>query len=164
MRLSPIDYLPYWGVFVVTAALILLSFEVGFRLGIYRHQQPTHEHDAPVGSIVSASLILVAFILAFTFGLAADRFQERRALVVDEANAIERAYLYARLLPEQTTAETRKILKEYVDVAVETTRHPQDMKQGLARSEVLQNALWSQAVAVSERTAAPPSPRSSSNP
>jgi hypothetical protein len=46
--------------------------------------------------MVAATLAL----LAFTFGMAASRFDVRRGLVIDEANAIGTTYLRAGLLPE----------------------------------------------------------------
>jgi|SRR5271157_1824320 len=155
MQYSLIDYLPFWGLFTATVAFVLLSVEAGFQLGRYRSRQPEHEHHAPVGSVVSASLVLLAFILAFTFGMTVNRFQERRDLVLDDATAIEKVYLYARLLPEQTSKEVRTLVKEYVGVAVEMRLDPKNLKQGIARSERLQNALWSQTVAVSQKAASP---------
>jgi hypothetical protein len=38
--------------------------------------------------MVADALALLAFMLGFTFGLAASRFEVRRGLVIDEANAI----------------------------------------------------------------------------
>lgn len=39
-------------------------------------------------------------MLAFTFGLAASRFDARRQIVVEEANAMATTYLRAGLLPD----------------------------------------------------------------
>ena len=52
--------------------------------------------------MVAATLALLAFILAFTFGLAGSWFDVRRRLVVDEANAIGTTYLRAGMLPSPT--------------------------------------------------------------
>jgi hypothetical protein len=49
--------------------------------------------------LVGATLGLLAFILAFTFGLAAARFDTRRQVVLDEANAIGPTYLRAACFP-----------------------------------------------------------------
>jgi hypothetical protein len=58
---------------------------------------------------------LLAFLLAFTFGMAASRFELRRELVLDEANAIGTAYLRAALVPEPHRTEIRTFLRDYVD-------------------------------------------------
>src|SRR5262245_8635230 len=52
------------------------------------------------GYVVSAVLGLLALLLGFTFSLAADRFDTRRILVLEEANAIGTTYLRAQLLTE----------------------------------------------------------------
>ena len=52
------------------------------------------------GYIVCASWQLLALPVAFTFGLAMDRYQHRKQLVVQEATAIEAVYLKAQLLDE----------------------------------------------------------------
>lgn len=90
MRLDNlIDLLPLPGIFAGTILLILLSVECGWRLGKYRRRQPEYELDVPVGAMVAASLGLLAFILAFTFGAAASRFDTRRQLVLEEGNALQ---------------------------------------------------------------------------
>jgi hypothetical protein len=146
------DSLPLWGVFVVTVVVAFLSVEGGFRLGRYRRHRPEHEQEAPVGSMVGAALGLLAFMLAFTFGMAASRFDTRKQLVLDEANAIGTTYLRAELLPEPQRTKIRDLLREYVDVRVPKgvlTR--EKIKQAIGRSEELHGQLWSQAVAISEK-------------
>jgi hypothetical protein len=85
---SLLDPLPLWGVFLATVAVILISIDAGYRLGNYRRRRSQREDKSPLGEMVAATLGLVAFLLAFTFGLAASRFDLRRALLLDEANAI----------------------------------------------------------------------------
>ena len=80
---GPLDFLPLWGVFLATVALILLAIEGGFRLGTYRRRRSEGEDKPPVGEMVAATLALLAFILAFTFGLAGSWFDMRRRLVVE---------------------------------------------------------------------------------
>src|SRR4029450_7972437 len=93
--------LPLWGLFLAILILVLLSVEGGYRLGKYRRSRSEEEKEAPVGAMAGATLGLLAFILAFTFGLAAARFDTRRQLLLDEANAIGTAYLRAGMLPER---------------------------------------------------------------
>src|SRR5512135_2757213 len=131
---EPLDVIPLWGIFLITVAVILLSIECGFRLGQFRHQRSELEDKPPVGEMVGATLALLAFMLAFTFGMAASRFEVRRGLVIDEANAIGTTYLRAGLLPEPFRVEVRKLLREYVSVRLEGI-HPEKLSQSLSRSE-----------------------------
>ena len=87
------DALPLWALYIITIAIVLLSAEAGWRLGNYRRQRPDHEEEAPVGAVVGATIGLLAFLLAFTFGMAASRYDTRKQLVLQEANAIGTTYL-----------------------------------------------------------------------
>ena len=112
------DGLPLAALYIITAVVVLVSAEVGWRLGNYRRQLPHHEKDAPVGAIVGATLGLLAFLLAFTFGMAASRYDTRRQLVLQEANAIGTTYLRADMLPEPQRSEIRNLLREYAALRV----------------------------------------------
>jgi hypothetical protein len=137
---GPLDFLPVWGVFVATLLLILLSVEIGYRLGRYRWKRSEKAKEAPIGEMVGATLGLLAFLLAFTFGVAATRFDARKQAVRDEANAIRTTYLRAGLLPEPQRTEVRKLLREYVDVRLEAVRSG-NVEQATRRSEELQRLL-----------------------
>jgi len=69
-------------------------------VGQARGRRAGKEHDAAVGGMVAAELGLLAFLLAFTFGFAASRFEDRRQVVLDESNAIGTTYLRTATLPE----------------------------------------------------------------
>jgi hypothetical protein len=146
----PLDFLPLWGVFVATLLLVLLSVEAGYRFGRYRRGRSEKEKEAPIGEMVGAMLGLLAFMLAFTFGLAAARFDSRRQALLDETNAIGTSYLRAGLLPEPYRTEVRKLLREYVEVRLEAVRSG-DVKPAVRRSEELHGLLWAQATAVGEK-------------
>lgn len=145
-----LDYLPLWGLFAAPIAIVLLAIEGGYRLGRYRRQRSEQEKEAPVGAIVAATLGLLGFLLAFTFGLAASRFEARRQVLLDEVNAIGTAYLRAGLLAEVPRTEIRKLLREYVDARLEGVQ-PGKVEQAIRRSEELHGRLWAQAVAVGEK-------------
>ncbi len=151
---EPLDYIPLWALLAVTVVLILLAVEAGFRLGRWRLRRAEHELDTPVGAIVAAILGLLAFLLAFTFGMAASRFELRRELILDEANAIGTTYLRAALVPEPHRAEIRTLLREYVDRRLEAVE-PGATVPALARSEELQGRLWAQTVRVAEKNPTP---------
>lgn len=147
-----LDALPLWGLFLATLMLVLLSVEGGYRLGRYRHEASEKEKEAPVGAMVGATLGLLAFLLAFTFGVAANRFDAKRQVLLEEANAIGTTYLRAGMLPERRD-EVRSLLREYVDVRLESVRSGR-VEQGVRRSEQLHGQLWARAVALGEKNPA----------
>jgi hypothetical protein len=143
--------LPLWAFFLGTIVMSLLAVEVGFRLGRYQHQHKEPGQDAPVGGMVGATLGLLAFMLAFTFSMAGARFEARKQLVLDEANAIGTAYRKAELLPQPQSSEARTVLREYVDVRVMGATQREKMAEAVARSEELHRLLWSQAVTLARK-------------
>ena len=144
-----LDALPLWGLFIAIVLVILVSVECGYRLGKYRRSRHEQEKQAPVGTMVGATLGLLAFILAFTFGLAASRFDARRQVLLDEANAIGTTYLRAGILPERTE-EIRVLLRNYVDTRLEAVRSD-NIEEGIRRSESIQHQLWGNAEAVGQK-------------
>src|ERR1700752_1969178 len=131
-----LDALPLWGLFIVILMVVLLSVEFGYRLGKYRRSRREDEKEAPLGTMVGATLGLLAFILAFTFGLAASRFDNRRQLVLDEANAIGTTYLRAGMLPEHGQ-QFRDLLRAYVAARLDALQ-PGKLVEGIHRSEEIQ--------------------------
>ena len=135
------DTLPLWLLYLIVAAIVLLSIEAGWRLGNRQHQRHADEGKAPVSAPVGATMGLLAFLLAFTFGMAATRFDARKQAVVQEANAIGTAYLRTSFLPDTLRGEARNLLREYL--ALRTGGAPAIMTaEGMARSSALHDRLW----------------------
>ncbi len=150
-----LDSIPLWSFFVICVLVTLLAIEVGLRLGGRRRRLAEHEQEGPVGTVAGATLGLLAFMMAFAFGVTASRFDTRKELLLDEVNAIGTAYLRAGLLQEPHRNETRRLLREYVDGRVEMARRrdsgevtPAVLQESLARSEAIQDRLWSHAAAM----------------
>ena len=158
MTREPLDYLPLWVLFLAACALTGLALEIGYRVGTWRHARVAEEKESPVGAMVGSILGLLAFLLAFTFSMAASRFDERRHMVLEEANAIGTTYLRTRLLPEPHRTEAAKLLREYVDVRLPDFRQgdvAETVAQVIKRSDELHEQLWSHAVAAAEKKPTP---------
>jgi hypothetical protein len=144
-----VDSLPLWGLFFSLLLFVLLAIESGYRLGKMRFKQAEREVEAPIGAMVGATLGLFAFILAFTFSASAARFDTRKQLVLDEANAIGTTYLRAAMLPDHR-GEIRGLLRSYVDVRLEAVQAGK-LAEGLRLSEQIQDQLWALAVSLGEK-------------
>lgn len=138
--------LPLWAVFILALLVTLLSVEFGYRWADFRQKRSQKEVEAPVGAMVGATLALLAFILGFSFSIAADAFHARKEAVVKEANAIRSTYLLAKLLPEPHGTEVRKILGEYVRERLQWVG--EEKVPAVRSGEVLLGQLWEHAVAV----------------
>src|SRR5215510_2655763 len=148
------DALPIWTLIPISLIVGLVSVEIGSRVAKHRKQRTPDKTEAPVAPIVGSVLGLLAFLLAFTFGLAASRFEERRQAVLAESNAISTSYLRAALLPEPMATDSRKLLREYVDVRL-MGAHAGQVEQAIAKSEELHKRLWSEAIAASQKERSP---------
>jgi hypothetical protein len=143
-----LEMLPFWGVLLLTILCILVPIQIGQRLGRRAVKLAGELHDAPIGSVVGAALGLLAFMLAFTFQITTNRLDTRKQLLLDEVGSIRDAYLRAALLPEPQRTESRKLLREYVDLRVGVAPTHGILHLAIARSEEIHRALWAQAEAL----------------
>jgi hypothetical protein len=143
-----LDVAPLWLLLAITVGLFLLAVEGGYRAGILRARRSEQGPPAPIDSMAGVILGLLAFMLAFTFGLAMARQDTRKKLVLDEAIAISAADLRSRSLPEPHRSEMRGLLREYVDVRVKGVQEPSQVRQAIERSGQLQEQLWSRAASL----------------
>jgi hypothetical protein len=148
MPISLVNSIPLSVLAIGTLFLVLVSLELGFRIGRWRRERSGTEHDSTLGGVVGATLGLVAFLLAFTFGMAASRFEDRRQVLLEEVNALDAAYLRADLIDEPYRSAVHRLLKEYVALRLDEARSDK-LADDIKRPEQLQEELWDQVVAVS---------------
>ncbi|MGD0229230.1 MAG: hypothetical protein ABSC19_02580 [Syntrophorhabdales bacterium] len=133
----------------VLTVLLIVTEEVGFRIKIWKARERNGIENTDIALMLGGVMTLLALMLGFTFTLSEGRFEMRRQLIVDEANAIGTTYLRTRTLPEPAGAEMRESLRKYVAVRLEIDKPPADTPEKLRelvdRSKQLQEALWAQA-------------------
>lgn len=139
---------PLWIIFAATVAVIVLSIYFGIFISRVRRKSTAAEDDLPVNTIVGATLALLGFILAFTFGFTASRYDSRKQLLLDEVNSIGTTFLRAGFLPEPHAAEVRNLLRNYVDLRVEMAANPEKVKSIIDQSVILQDEMWRHTEAV----------------
>jgi hypothetical protein len=141
---QPLDVIPMWALYFLTVLALLATMEIGYRLTRARQRKAPDKTDAGVGTMVGASLALLAFLLAFVVGFGATIFNERRQLVVNEANAIGTTYLRAGYLQEPYKTDSRDLLREYTDLRL-TALDPAGRAAALTRAEQIHDELWTRA-------------------
>jgi len=138
--LQLLDQIPVVGVLVLIVVVTLAFYEAGFRLGRWWQVRTPGEQEA-TGVLVGSILALMAFLLAVTMGMASDRFDARRGLVLQDANAIITAYLRAGYLPTPADEEIRTRLREYAPLRIATDDRVR-LQANIGRSIVLQDEMW----------------------
>ena len=127
-------------VFGIVLGTTLLGAFVGSRLRA--HAETLRE---PFGVLQAALLGLVALILAFGLTMAVGRYDQRRAAVVDDANAIGTTYLRAQTLAEPVRSQSLDLLVRYTDASIALSNSVPGSgahAAAIAEGEELQRSLW----------------------
>jgi hypothetical protein len=141
---------PLWIIFAATVLVIVLSIYFGIFISRLRRKNIAKEDDIPVDTIVGGTLALLGFMLAFTFGFTASRFDSKKQLLLDEVNSIGTTFLRAGFLPEPHCTEVRGLIRKYVDLRIELTKNPERLKPIIEQSTALQDEMWKHAEAVAQ--------------
>ena len=106
-------------VIALTFAVSMIGF---FALGSWRGRRS----PAPAGDtgdkFTDASMALLGLLLAFTFSMALNRYDDRHQAMVAETNAIGDLYTNATLLPEPARSEFQTLLFDYTTHRLEGRR------------------------------------------
>jgi hypothetical protein len=129
---------------------MILMLELGHRVGARQRARITEGGTAGIGAVEGAIFALLGLLIAFTFQGAMVRFDERRALIVQEANNIGTAWLRIDLLPASTQPALRDLFRQYLDSRLLTYRKIPDtvaVKAELDHTAQLQGEIWKVALA-----------------
>ena len=146
-------------------AAIILGILGGATLAGFAGGRYLREHSAslrePYGVLQAALLGVVGLLLAFGLSLAVERYQNRRAALVEETNAIGTTYLRAQLIAEPQRTESLALLRRYTTLVLRITHEVPSsdaMRRTSAEEGVLQRRLWrlaGQAIAAAPVASAP---------
>jgi hypothetical protein len=111
-----------------------------------------HESRGGVNSLLAALFGLWGFMLAFTFGNSASRFDNVRAILVDESNIIRNTIFRADAFPDSVRLGLRADLKKYLQARIDYYNYVRDFEKfKKAKSDAgnLAQALWARTVRAS---------------
>lgn len=133
-----------WVLALVVLAVVAGVTAAGVVLGRYlrKHSEALRE---PFGVLQGALLGVVGLILAFGLTLAVGRYEDRRAAVVAEANAIGTTYLRAQLLAEPVRGRSLGLLHDYTVLALHLSSEVPGspaMQRTVAAEDTIQRQLW----------------------
>jgi ABC-type multidrug transport system fused ATPase/permease subunit len=137
--------------FIIPLLAVLIALYLGQRYGIYSIKKSPELQQSAVGSVVGAVFGLLAFVLAFTFQIAANHFDSRKNKLLEEVTNIRTTYLRAGLIDEPICSDTKKLLVDYVDQRVELTRDFSKLSLVQSRSQQIFDTLWSYAELLAKR-------------
>ena len=133
-----------WALALIIFAVVAGVTGAGVLLGrrLREHHETLRE---PFGVLQAALLGVVGLILAFGLSLAVGRYEDRRAAVVSDANAIGTTYLRAQLLAEPVRTSSLALLRGYNDLALRMSHEVPSspaMQRTIAAEDIVQRRLW----------------------
>jgi len=141
-------------------AAIIICLEIGWWIGQWH--QSAGKWSKTGGIVVNGAMfVLLGLLVAFTFASAAQRFEARRHLIVQETNALGTAWLRLDLLAPGDQPAMRDLFRRYTDsriAAYRTWGETGDMdavRQELNNGEKMRNEIWTIAVAAANASASP---------
>jgi hypothetical protein len=143
-----------WVLVLVFLALMAAASEAGFRLGRRRCNETPDDTKSRISAVEAGILGVLGLLLGFTMSMAVTRFEARKQLVLEEANAIGTAYLRTGMLPPAEGKVIADLLRAYTNIRVPPKEGGDIYQQiALARQESahLQDAFWQRAVAYGQK-------------
>jgi len=141
--------------FLVTVVILWVSSRVGAALRL-RRTDMVEEERGDYGVLLAAMLTLLGLIIGFSFSMASSRYDQRKNLEEEEANAIGTEYVRADLLPTDIAEKVRSLLRSYLDqrILFYTTHSDDQLRQINSTTAKLQAELWDtvKAPAVTDRS------------
>jgi hypothetical protein len=145
--MNPLDQISLLGILAIAIILQLLFIEVGFRYGQNKRGGGHKAQMAQVRAIMGASLGLLAFMLAFSFSMAQQHFEERSRAYMMEVSAIDSAFRGADLLDDDARDLAQDTLEQFARLRIATVEagrasDTDRVVEMIRESERMHDLLW----------------------
>jgi hypothetical protein len=130
--------------FLGTIAIVVISIQIGYYVGRILKRRKKNEKEGVISVISGSILGLLAFILAFTFGIVSDRYDSRKALIREEANQIGTVWLRTDFMPEPDRSTSRILLKQYLGLRIQVMEslNNASIEKKIKQAKQVQDQLW----------------------
>jgi hypothetical protein len=129
---------------------MMLFIFLGWQIGKWKAKNTEKKPES------SGLTALLFFLLAFTFGMSGARFDDRRKIIVEEANHISTALLRSDMYPQDERSMFISDFKEYVEARIEYFMAGADIKRIIVADSLTQlifSKLWARATRLSANPA-----------
>lgn len=133
--------------------MLLISW-FGNRLRKLMDAHSTIPDTDGIKGLESGMLGLLAFVLAITFGISANKYERNRDVIVAEANAIGTAVLRADLYPDTIRQAFRNDFEQYVEKRIRFYTIGADIQkiiQAKKESAIVSDRIWKRAADASKK-------------
>ncbi len=139
---------------VVFFALMMAATEAGYRLGRKFEPGMPENIKSQISTVEASILGVLALLLGFTISMAVTRFESRKQLVLEEADAIGTSLLRAQLLPAPAGPEISSLLRQYTNIRVQYGNAGSDLErlqESNRQTTRMQTELWSRTRAYAQQ-------------
>jgi hypothetical protein len=139
-------------------ALMMAATEAGYRFGRKSEANVPENTKSQISTVEAALLGVLALLLGFTMSMAVSRFEIRKQLVLEEADAIGTSLLRAQLLSSPAGTEIEGLLRQYVNLRMQYGNAGNDLPRLLqlnTQTTQLQSQLWTRATAYAQQNPNP---------
>jgi len=121
MVISWLDGQEAWLIVSLLFLAMMLGGELAYHLGrrmtaLLTKDGKDNTSKTHFNIVLSSLLGLLALLLSFTFGMAAQRYEERRLMMIDDVTTLGTLYLRTCALPEPQKHQMMVLLRQYVDL------------------------------------------------
>jgi hypothetical protein len=106
-----------------------------------------------LGAVEGSLIGLTALLLAFSFGMTASKFERRREIIVEEANAIGTAILRCDMYSDSIRKAFLKDFSLYIDERIayfDAGDNPEKITKSLENASGISERIWKRAVSQSQ--------------
>lgn len=153
MQLDVFYNLDLWLVILIMLMILAAASYIGKLSGRFHRRLKDADEDS-TNFAPTTILGLMALVLGFTFSMSVAHYENRRNLVIQEANAIGTAYLRADLLPQAAKEKVKILLKQYVDLRIEFNNFKADQKsidELKMKTRMVQSDIWNTLMPLTEK-------------
>jgi uncharacterized membrane protein YeiB len=142
--------------FLVVVFLFSVGFQIlGHHVGARWRAHGRGGYSESTSAIQTSLFALLGLLIAFTISGGENRLDARRHLIVEEANAIETAYLRLDLLPPAAQPALREMFRRYTEARIAYFRqlaHLDEAQPLHDRAAELQREIWTAATGAARET------------
>jgi hypothetical protein len=142
---SILQLTPTYVIAIAIFALVMLSYWAGHRSRMRAIANDPEHAKADLKTINGMLVGLLGLLLAFTFSMSNSRYDDRRHLIVVEANIIGTTILRTDMYPDSIRTLLRSALKGYVDKRIAFYQAGMDLEKAMSEfraGQALSAEVW----------------------
>lgn len=154
LELTLLQQTPASVVGIVLFVFLVLFYGIGYRLRLRNLVKGKISTVEELGAINGALLGLLALLLAFTFGMSNSRYDSRRSLIIEEANAIGTTILRTDIYPDSVRQVLRQHLQRYLEARIEFYEADMDIEklvEAYKRADDIGKEVWTVAASYARK-------------